>query len=191
MLLKTKLQLIPLMLMLLILPSGCGIFGGVGDSTDPKAKQFVDAFFKEKFFEQIDSERSNYEKLVRELRSNGLEKDNLRRAYADTRIAYNAVLDLMRDDINAVRNIVGFATFDAETRYYDDLQRARKTGSLFYELAEKELDDGVLRDPGFVAFLLLEVYPLIKKVHDSSLEYCKRRMTVRIQQSRFKSWAEL
>ena len=190
--LKPNLKFIPsLFIALMILPA-CGALSGGGSSGgDTRAQQFVDAFFKEKFFEQIDEERADYEEMVRKLKARGLEKDNLKRAYADARIAYNAVLNMMSDDINAVRNIAAFGLFDAETRYYADLERARKSGSAFYELAEKELNDGIMGDAGFVTFLVLEVYPLIKNVHDRSLEYCKKRMTARIKQSTFKTWGEI
>jgi hypothetical protein len=132
-----------------------------------------------------------YENLVRELKSRDLGKDNVRKAYEDTRVAYNAVLDMMTDDINAVRNIAAFGVFDANRRYYGDLERARSKGSAFYGLANDTLDDGIMRSPGFITFLMLEVYPLIKTVHDRSLDYCKKRMEYRIRQSKFKSWAEI
>lgn len=158
---------------------------------DPKAKRFVDAFFKEKFFSQIDKERADYEKLVLELKAKGKNKENIKAAYEETRIAYNAVLDLMSADINAVRNIAAFGTFDANTRYYDDLERARSTGSHFFEVVNNEMNDGIDRSMAGIVAVALKVWPLIKEVNDRSLAYCKKRMNVRIKQSRFKSWSEI
>jgi hypothetical protein len=162
------------------------------ETRDSRVQQFVDSFFKEKFFEQIDEERQEYEGMVKKLKEKGLEKASIKKAYEETRIAYNAVLDLMIADINATRNIAGFATFDADSRYNYDLERARKKGKSFYAGASDELDEEeYMSSAAAISFVMLKLYPLLKQVHDRSLDYCKRRMDSRIQQSKFRSWSDI
>lgn len=176
----------------LLFVAACGTLGGSSSmnstSSDSKVKKFVDAFFKEKFFKQIDSERMAYEDLITKLKAKNINKSSVKNAYEETRIAYNAVLDMMNSDIQGMSNIAAFGFFDANKRYYDDLERARELGGNFHMLAGRELN---IESAGVFENVFLIVAPLLKEIHDRSLAYCKQRMEARIIQSKFRAWSDI
>lgn len=183
-----------LLITTLFLFSACGgLQNSVSDQglmKNPAVKDFLNRFNKEDFILKIEKERTFYEQLVTELKTNGKATSELQIKYTETQRAYDNVLSEMSRDILAVKNIVGFQLFDAESRYAYRLDAAASTGAVFTKAAMEALD----RDYdslGFSAFIVAQIFPLIKKVEQIYLSHVKNKMVERITRAEFRFWEDI
>ncbi|WKN46505.1 hypothetical protein [Tunicatimonas pelagia] len=164
-----------------------------------KIKKFTKRFNKRKFLESIEKKRETVESVVRRLQRlpedydfSVFESDSSMIAnYQSVKEAFNSTLDTMATDINSVKTIFGFTFFDASKKYEDQLSDAEKKANNFIEQGEEELKGKVAGGLLDLIKWVVEIWPLIKNLNDTYLEHVKPIMVERIEQEKFKNWAEI
>ena len=109
-------------------------------SNNFQVRKFWTEFNKTEFLKTIQSKRKNVEDYVNAIKEKQLENDNIKSLYAETKNAYNSVLNKMSTDVNSINNILDFSTLNATNRYQNELKIAEEKESIFINAAAKLLN---------------------------------------------------
>lgn len=155
-------------------------------------KNFWAEFNKTEFLKTIQSKRSNVEDYVKAIKEKGVETDYIKNLYAETKNAYNSVLNKMSSDINSINNILDFSTLNATNKYQNELKIAEEKETIFINTAAKLLNPD--EETSFLGDLfntVLSFIPGARQIQEIYLNNLKADIQNKINIARWSDWSSI
>lgn len=159
------------------------------------------AWFGNGTFTNIRNNRDTCEAWVRRLKSGNLSTDELKNSYDQVKIAYDAVLDIMIEDINQANNIGEIYRFFVDSKerkneYKELSDRAEKLCIVFINASfDATMDDnfgsGIIAQFIFNTWIDALIPDIVQKITEAFRDAVKDYYIKRINSLRFEEWDKI